>query len=206
MRILNAYAGVGGNRKLWTGHDIVAVELRPDIADIYAELYPDDTVIVGDAHKYIEKHYKEFDFIWSSPPCQSHSAMRHNLGVKGKGFDPVMPDMTLYSEVIFLQHNATEGQKWVVENVNPYYDILIPAPLIQRHRYWSNFHIQDDKNHKCDKLRSAQISDLELHHGIDLSRYKIKDKRQILRNCVSPEMGLHILSCAVSMPKNMDFA
>ena len=29
--------------------------------------------------------------------------------------------------------------------------------------------------------------------GMDISKYKIKNKRQILRNCVEPELGLHIL-------------
>lgn len=33
MKILNLYAGIGGNRKLWGNeHDITAVELRPEIA------------------------------------------------------------------------------------------------------------------------------------------------------------------------------
>ena len=77
MKILNLYAGIGGNRKLWGHeHDITAVELRPDIADIYQDFYPNDTVIVGDAHQYLQEHYSEFDFIWTSPPCQTHSQLR----------------------------------------------------------------------------------------------------------------------------------
>ena len=32
MKILNLYAGIGGNRKLWgDGHDITAVQLVPEI-------------------------------------------------------------------------------------------------------------------------------------------------------------------------------
>ena len=74
MKILNLYAGVGGNRKLWGGeHDITAVELDAQIAEVYADLYPNDTVIVGDAHEYLLENYMDFDFIWSSPPCPSHS-------------------------------------------------------------------------------------------------------------------------------------
>lgn len=35
MKILNLYAGIGGNRKLWGNeHEITAVELDPDIAAI----------------------------------------------------------------------------------------------------------------------------------------------------------------------------
>lgn len=72
MKILNLYAGIGGNRKLWEDCEVTAVELDPDIAGVYRKLYPDDTVIVGCAHEYLEKHFREFDFIWSSPPCPSH--------------------------------------------------------------------------------------------------------------------------------------
>jgi len=193
VKILNLYAGVGGNRKHWKNCEVTAVEFREDIAIAYADMYPDDTVIIGDANKYLEENYKEFDFIWSSPPCQTHSRMRHNLGVKGKGFAPQLPDMSLYSQIVFLQHNALPYQRWVVENVNPYYEPLIPAPLIQRHRYWSNFKISD-KRFDSDRLRSAQIKELQEHHGIDLSKYKIKEKRQVLRNCVHPNMGLHVMN------------
>lgn len=70
MKILNLYAGIGGNRKLWAGHDITAVEHDPEIAGVYKELYPDDTVVVGDAHQYLENHFGEFDFIWASPHAQ----------------------------------------------------------------------------------------------------------------------------------------
>ena len=77
MKILNLYAGIGGNRKLWgDNHKITAVELRPEIAAIYQDFFPNDRVIVGDAHQYLQEHYAEFDFIWSSPPCQSHSKLR----------------------------------------------------------------------------------------------------------------------------------
>ena len=71
MKILNLYAGVGGNRKLWEdGHEITAVEHNSEIAEVYQDLYPSDKVVVADAHQYLLENYKDFDFIWSSPPCQ----------------------------------------------------------------------------------------------------------------------------------------
>lgn len=77
MKILNLYAGIGGNRKLWDDkHQVTAVELDPAIAGIYKNLYPEDIVIIGDAHEYLQEHFNDFDFIWSSPPCQTHSSFR----------------------------------------------------------------------------------------------------------------------------------
>ncbi len=68
MKILNLYAGIGWNRKLWEWHEITAVEFNPEIAKVYQDLFPNDTVIVWDAHEYLRQHFKEFDFIWTSPP------------------------------------------------------------------------------------------------------------------------------------------
>lgn len=194
IKILNLYPGVGGNRKRWDNCEVTAVENNPKIAAIYKDLYPEDIVIVGDAHQYLLEHYKEFDFIWSSPPCQSHSSIRHNLQVRFRGCKPVYPDMRLYEEIIFLQHHA-HNIKWVVENVNPYYQPLIPAQKINRHLYWSNFKLTEFKS-AHENIRAIQIPDLQKLHGIDLSKYKIANKRQILRNCVDPNAGLSILNDA----------
>ena len=48
MRILNLYAGIGGNRKLWGDeHEITAVESEKYIADAYKQLYPNDTTDIS---------------------------------------------------------------------------------------------------------------------------------------------------------------
>jgi DNA (cytosine-5)-methyltransferase 1 len=191
MKILNLYAGLGGNRSLWSGHEVTAVEYDPGIASIYQDRFPEDTVVIGDAHEYLAKHYAEFDFIWSSPPCQSHSSFRQNIGVRFRGVEPVYPDMSLYQEILFLQYNCKT--KWVVENVRPYYKPLIePSVELQRHYFWANFEIPEQE-FQNDKLRGAQIPDLQELHGIDLSGYKIANKRQILRNCVLKEVGEWVL-------------
>lgn len=193
MKILNLYAGIGGNRKLWGDkHNITAVEINPKIAECYKALFPNDTVIVCDAHDYLLKHYCEYDFIWSSPPCQTHSSFRQNICVRFRGTKPVYPDMKLYQEILFLKANAQ--CKWVVENVKPYYRPLIePNTELQRHLFWCNFEIPAQIFEK-DKIRTAQIPDLEKMFGFDLNNFKLKNKRQVLRNCVKPEIGQYILN------------
>ena len=191
MKILNLYAGIGGNRKLWgEKHEIIAVESNPDIAKIYSDFFPNDKIIISDAHEFLLNNLDGFDFIWSSPPCQTHSSFRKNICVRFRGTKPKYPDMILYEEILLLMHHAK--CKWVVENVMPYYTPLIKAQQVQRHLIWSNFMIKS--NYKgVDNIRKSQIPDLEKKYGFDLSMYKLKNKRQILRNCVDPQIGLDIL-------------
>jgi DNA (cytosine-5)-methyltransferase 1 len=201
MKILNLYAGIGGNRKLWgDGHEITAVEYNEDIASIYKDLYPNDTVIIADAHQYLLDHYKEFDFIWSSPPCQTHSQIRYNIGFlanrKYKKVDAVYPDMKLYQEIILLDKYFSG--KWVVENTIPFYDPLIPATKAGGHLWWSNFNISQidhgNRNH-----RGGTVETLQERKGINIDKYSIGNKRQILRNCVEPEVGMHVLNCGMDI-------
>ena len=209
MKILNLYAGIGGNRKLWDNkHKVTAVENNAQIAEVYKTLFPKDNVIVGDAHEYLLAHFQEFDFIWSSPPCQSHSVCNHFL--KGQGIFR-FPDMKLYEEIIFLKH-FFKG-KWVVENVKPYYEPLIKPQEIGRHCFWSNFTISkievdydiETMNRNASKssqrkaiIREAQIPELIDLHGLNDLNIKLKNKRQVLRNCVLPKIGLHVLNCCNS--------
>lgn len=192
MKILNLYAGIGGNRKLWGDeHEITAVELDENIAAIYKDLYPNDTVIVGDAHEYLLRHFKEFDFIWTSPPCVTHSLA--GLGNINKECFKY-PDMQLYQEIILLK-TLFKG-KYVVENVKPYYKPLIPPTFtIGRHFFWSSnfiFSLQFSSN-LVDIWES--VKKMENMYDFDLSRYNLpyKFKRKILRNCVKPEIGKYIL-------------
>ena len=188
MRILNLYAGIGGNRKLWgNDHEITAVEYDEGIATIYGDLFPGDTLVIGDAHQYLLEHHKEFDFIWSSPPCQTHSSFRYNIDVKLRGSEEKYPDMTLYEEIIFLKYHS--DSLWVIENVVPYYGAMLNPVKRNRHLYWANFDLPEVPK-TAEKLRSMnKISELEELHGYDLSAYKLPNKRQVLRNVVDPNVG-----------------
>lgn len=202
MRILNLYANIGGNRKLWGDeHEITAVEIDPKIAAIYKDFWPNDKVVVADAHQYLLDHYQEFDFIWSSPPCPTHSQVgrlrafnEHNKAT-GQYSPAKYPDMTLYQEILFLQ-GYFQG-KWCVENVVPWYKPLIPAAQFSGHLFWTNFFMpsldignRGMGNNEDTKARAEKL-------GFDLSKYKGIDKRLAIRDCTEPELGKHILEWAM---------
>jgi DNA (cytosine-5)-methyltransferase 1 len=190
MKILNLYAGIGGNRKNWKDVDVTAIEYSQEIADVYKDFFPNDTVIVADAHKYLEEHYMEYDFIWSSPPCQSHSKVRM-MASKSGSYPAIMPDMTLWSEIIFLQNFAT--CPWVVENVKPYYKPFVePKQKLGRHYIWSNNEIpfedlKDGLNHNERGQHDKGF--------FDLRPYKLKHRKdQIIRNSVDPKLGEYVFN------------
>tara|TARA_R110002126_G_C10215251_1_gene478439 strand:+ start:37 stop:627 length:591 start_codon:yes stop_codon:yes gene_type:complete len=186
MKVLNLYCGIGGNRKLWKNCEVTAVELDKDIANQYQELFPNDTVIIADAHEYLLDHYRTFDFIWSSPPCQTHS--RTNYFTNEIRKRSKYPDMKLYQEIIFL--NQFFKGKWCVENVIPYYEPLIPSTKIGRHLLWSNFIIPKIAQSKKDIGRM---------NGKNQTASKIPLSE---RNAVDSKLGLHIFNLAQGIHKS----
>jgi DNA (cytosine-5)-methyltransferase 1 len=206
MKILNLYACLGGNRYKWgDDHDITAIEWDEELAKLYQERFPNDKVIVADAHQYLLDHYKEFDFIWSSPPCPTHSKIRTTQ--KNKDFYiPKYPDMSLYQQIIFL--DAHFKGKYVVENVIPYYDPLIPAKKRGRHLYWTNFNIPSNidrpeaKGMMCGQT-DDEANKLCAFHKLDrefLNKYKGKQSKiKIIRNLVDYEVGKTILDTALGI-------
>lgn len=191
MRILNLFAGVGGNRAQWGDeHDITAVEIDRGIARTYSEQFPRDHVIVGDAMKVLEATYADYDFIWSSPPCPSHGQYRHRVGVLAKGYKPIIPDMTtLYGAIVFLR--TYHRGYWAVENTIPYYAPLIrPTVRLQRHLIWANYPIPRIDVPAAHVAHRNRLSDFE---EIDLSSTDGGKRRLALRNRTDPRIGKHVL-------------
>jgi DNA (cytosine-5)-methyltransferase 1 len=199
-KILNLYACLGGNRAKWDevaeNLEITAVELDPELARLYQERFPNDDVIVADAHQYLLDHYKEFDFIWSSPPCPSHSRVRHSQKNRDN-IKPLYPSMILYEEIIFLANHF--NGKYVVENVIPYYEPLIIAKKRGRHLYWTNFNLptnigeRKEGNGLISKAKN-EVQALSKFHDYDFNKYKGKQRTdKIARNLVDFEVGKTIL-------------
>src|SRR3990167_1794388 len=192
IKILNLYSSIGGNRKLWGNLDIIAVEYNEEIAAIYRDYFPNDKVIVGDAHKYLEEHFGEYDFIWASPPCPTHSLLRKGLSMAA-GAKAVYPDMRLWQEILFLQ-GYFKG-KWVVENVVTWYDPLIEPQERGRHYYWSNFDIPDSEVFNVTEIGNPgtkEYGEKSEKYGFNLDKYKVSSKypkEKILRDIVHPKAG-----------------
>lgn len=200
IKVLNLYAGVGGNRWKWPETlDITAVELNPKVAAEYKINFPRDKVIIADAHEYLLKNYKKFDIIWSSRPCQTHTRMNYTR------IEKTYIDVGLYQEIIFLR-SFFKG-KFLVENVNPYYDQLIKEDFqICRHLFWTN--VPDLRGVTLPQFPAAYRG---RHKGITIMPKEVlctwlgisagskniylsgKSKEQVYRNCVHPLLGLSIM-------------
>ena len=205
-RILNLYACLGGNRYKWdevANIEVTAVELDPEAARLYKERFPNDIVIVADAHQYLLDHYKEFDFIWSSPPCPSHSRIRISQKNTDK-FIPQYPDMKLYEEIIFLANHF--NGKYVVENVIPYYEPLIAPKKRGRHLYWTNFNLPNDTGERKiynNMIEKGDIAELSKFHDYDFTKYKGEQRlNKMARNLVDYEAGRTILETALGIIKS----
>ena len=207
MKILNLYACLGGNRYKWDevakeaniNIEVVAVELDEEAAKLYKERFPNDTVIVADAHQYLLDHYKEFDFIWSSPPCPSHSRARF---ARKNTTTPIYPDLKLYEEILFLQ-NYYEG-KYCVENVIPYYEPLILAQKRGRHLYWTNFKLPNNLEERNHSIMGSEdeIKKWCDFHNYDFRKYKgTQPIMKMARNLVDYKAGRTILESAIGIFK-----
>lgn len=196
MKVLNLYAGIGGNRKLWEGVTVTAVELNKKIAEIYQEFHPDDTVIIGDAHQYLLDNFEKYDFIWASPPCQTHSRPAF-IGTYSKQgellYRPKYPDMKLYEEILLLKHYFRG--LWVVENVISFYKPMMNPVEVANHYFWCNFFVKPTK--RTSREHYGGIEKLQELKQFDISSYSGIDKIKTLRNCVEPEVGKYIMDFAL---------
>lgn len=209
-KILNLYACLGGNRYKWDEVakeaeieiEVTSVELDHELARLYQERFPNDKVIITDAHQYLLEHYKDFDFIWSSPPCPTHSRLVQSNKNKIK---MKYPDMKLYEEILFLKH--LYNGKFVIENVIPYYEPLILAQKRHRHLYWTNFNLPNILTNRDVRISTGidEVQKLCKFHDFDFYKYKGKQPtNKIARNLVDYEAGRTILETALEITRKQD--
>ena len=203
-KVLNLFAGAGGNRAAWNDCEVTAVEFDLDLCNFYKSRFPNDNVVQGCAYDYLLNHFKEFDFIWASPPCQTHSKAFHAR----KGYidhEYKYPDLRLYEVILFLKNHF--AGKWVVENVQAYYAPVREPYNIGRHWYWTNFNL---KNKVKVRLLDCgigngnnELCNLEKFHGLSMKSYKGKIRRlQVLRNMVDSTVAVQIYHIARDIELN----
>ena len=187
MKILNLYAGLGGNRELWDDHIITAVEHEPKIAYTYSNKFPHDFIRICDVHVYlrdISNNLNYFDFIWASPPCQSHSQMMRFY--KNTNQHPPIPRMDEIFGLLTWLPKYYDGL-FCIENVQSWYKWIIkPTVKIDRHCFWANFPIP-----------KRRFRDLIHGHGSLNNSRIMRDTtlNQHQRNMVDPRIGKYILDC-----------
>lgn len=198
IKILNLYACLGGNRYKWndiTEIEVTAVENDPELARLYQLRFPNDKIVVTDAHLYLLENYEKFDFIWSSPPCPSHSRARF---ARNETTQKIYPDLKLYEEIIFLDYYF-EG-KFCVENVIPFYQPLIEGHKRGRHIYWTNFRLPINLNERGSGIMESEneVKKWCVFHDYDFKQYKGTQRiDKIARNLVDYEVGKTILQTAL---------
>ncbi|MCE4607314.1 MAG: DNA cytosine methyltransferase [Desulfurococcales archaeon] len=188
IKILDLFAGMGGVAKgiqgyldkLGLDYEYIAVDIDPIVLKLHKEFNPKSIVIRRDAYSFTVDELMQYDFIWASPPCQSHS----KLNAIRKRFNP---DHRLW----YLIHRLYNTYRpFVVENVQLYYKPLFkPKTKIGRHLFWSNLPITD----KCSihlpykELKMMNIHDLIEYHKVPtkiLIGVSYMRKRKYLRNMV----------------------
>jgi len=137
------------------------------------------------------------------------------MSMQNENTDPVYPDMKLYEEILLLQ-GYFDG-KWIVENVQSWYDPLITPQKIGRHFYWANFEIPEPKQKETgpeigqemigtvsektmkQKVKEFGLSEKEFEYIPNPSDYP---KNKIIRNMVHPDDGEQILKAAFEQKNN----
>jgi DNA (cytosine-5)-methyltransferase 1 len=103
-RILDLYCGGGGASYGYelAGWDVVGVDIAPQYK------YKGE-FIQADAIEYVRTHFREFDAIHASPPCQAYSLASMQFRKKGKKYVDLIADTR--RELI------NTGLPYVIENV-----------------------------------------------------------------------------------------
>ncbi len=187
ISILDLFAGVGGTARGIQSFLIekqipftyVAIDSDLETCKAHVINNPLSQVICSDALYFLKKYYSYFDFIWASPPCQTHS--RLNFLKKWHS----TPDDTLWKTISFLK---SINISFVVENVRPYYEPLIkPTIIIDRHCFWSDIPLVFfDVPKKPKPFNFMELKDWETYHGLKSVNKTYMEKRQSLRNVVNP--------------------
>ena len=115
MRILDLFAGVGGERRRAAiearGHELVTLDLEPKFGN----------TISADILSMTAEKLGDFDFIWASPPCEAFSvaSIGHHWGGGKNAYQPKTEHAILSQRLV--EHTIRLIKEidpigWVIEN------------------------------------------------------------------------------------------
>jgi len=197
LKILDLFCGIGGVARGF--HDYlqehrikylyVAIDIDKHVLKAHKALNPLSNVILRDAYSFSIDELRRYDFVWASPPCETHSI----AGIWTRK-EKKSPDFRLYKLILTL-HDA--NIPFVVENVKPYYNPPIkPTSKANRHRLWSNLSISP-VNLRLTPFERVKNSTRTLceYHDLPEEIAKIipsKKRRDALRDMVHHEIAYEI--------------
>jgi len=188
VRVLDLYAGLGGTdkgiRKVAAEKNIkldyYAIEIDPAVCQAHKKNHLESNVICADVKDWLDK-VTDFDFVWASPPCQTHSI--NNYSNKAIGYKTKPVDWSLWHVIDILQR--AETIPFVVENVKIWYNEPFKHNFkLDRHYFWTNLQLVPFDYHKKPAKEWCHISVKDWQEYHQLEPATTGDKRQQLRNCV----------------------
>lgn len=187
MRILDLYAGLGGTakgiqsvlEKKGVDYEYFAIEIDPNVCAAHKINNPRSTVICADVKDWLDK-ITDFDFVWASPPCQTHSIL--NFSNKATGKKTNLVDWSLWHVIDHLQR--TENVSYVVENVLIWYNEPFKHNFnLDRHYFWTNLSLLSFEYQKRTKdWGYLSVKGWKEYHQVEHAI--TGNKRQQLRNCL----------------------
>lgn len=181
IKFLNTFAGVGGNTELLDRDkfEVTHIELYSKPTRYLEENFPNDIVLRKNAWRYIPENFRDYDIVWASPSCKTHSRARvFQLSDRYVNGNFELPDERLWMLIKWLKVFGSR-MIWIVENVIPFYtSIEIPTALVGRHLVWSNKRI-GDKSFEADQII-------------------YKQKGSFDRDRMNPEIGKYIIEQAIN--------
>lgn len=216
LKLLNLYSGIGGNvYKLDRAQfEITSIENNPKVAAVYQELNPDDEIIITDALNYLKQHFKKFDIIWMSPPCQTHSKLQHSQRKRVNRSVNII-DPQLWQCILFgYQHLNDQSIIWIVENVEPWYNKYWNFPHVKlgRHYYYSNANFHNISTKNPGNFSKMNLAALIKFHGLPIDDNIMElirsidrqHPRVVLRNCVHPGEAAQIMQQLIKPAESLE--
>ncbi|MHA1887546.1 MAG: DNA cytosine methyltransferase [Promethearchaeota archaeon] len=178
MKILDLYAGLGGTAKgiqkalaeFAIDYEYFAVDNNHNICIAHKQNNPSSQIICDNALNWL-KYINKFDFIWASPPCQSHSKLQYIHKNR-------LIDWSLWHIIDVLRR---KNIPYVVENVLVYYNEPFEHTLmVGRHCFWSNIKLVPFEYKKCPKkLLKMTNKELIEYHSILPAKKTFRTDRQL---------------------------